>query len=176
MGRTRSWGRLGIYACAQEVEKVGDDEYVVKFSEGESVLEGLDGVLNGGHTATIIWDNRGAACGRKCRTATMSSSLCASMCDRDTRRPPPRQKWLGTLNTTLQVQDFLLAEHQDRFEWIHDSIAGKPYEQETAFKENVNAPFYVTDVLSMLDLFNMVDYPNDGGSHPTGAYREKVRY
>lgn len=42
-----------------------------------------------------------------------------------------------------------------------------------AFKENVSAQYYVTDVISMLELFNTVEYPNDGGKHPTGAYREK---
>ncbi len=52
---------LGVYACAAEVEKVAgkENEYVLKFSEGENVLEGLDGILNGGHTAKIIWDNQG---------------------------------------------------------------------------------------------------------------------
>lgn len=162
---------LGIYACAQDVDKVGEDEYTLRFGEGDSVLDGLDGILNGGHTAQIIWDNQEAIEERRDEGRTIDQYVRLYV-----RQGYPRTvlaEMAGTLNTTVQVQEFSLAEHQDMFEWIHKSIAGKPYEDQIAFKENVNAPFYVTDVLSMLALFDTVEYPNDGGAHPTGAYREK---
>ena len=51
---------LGIFACAQKVEKARgrEDEFTLEFSEGESVLDGLDGILDGGHTAQLIWKNQ----------------------------------------------------------------------------------------------------------------------
>ena len=79
----------------------------------------------------------------------------------------------GTLNTTLQVPAYSLAEHADKFDWIHEGIAGKPYEADIAFKENVKAEFYVLDVIAMLDLFNTIRYPNTGSEHPIQAYSHK---
>jgi hypothetical protein len=164
---------LGIYACAQKVEKAAgkESEYTLTFGEGDSVLEGLDGILNGGHTAQIIWDSQA-----EIRQMKAEGQEIAQFVRLYVRQGYPRAvlaEMAGTLNTTVQVQDFSLAEHQDKFEWIHEAISGRPYEKDIAFKENVNAPFYVTDVLSMLALFDTIEYPNDGGSHPTGAYREK---
>ena len=49
---------LGIYACARDVIKRTENDYTLHFGEGESVLAGLDGVLNGGHTAKIILNNQ----------------------------------------------------------------------------------------------------------------------
>ncbi len=162
---------LGIYACAEAVDKVTDTEYVIKFGEADSVLEGLDGVLNGGHTAKIIWDNQD-----KLREMIDDGAEIAQFVRLYVRVGYPRPvlaEMAGTLNTTMQVQEYSLAEHQDKFQWIHEALNNKPYESQIAFKENVTAPFYVTDLLSMLDLFNVVAYPNNGGKHPTGAYREK---
>jgi hypothetical protein len=164
---------LGIYACAAETEKAKgvEDEFILSFGEGESVLEGLDGILNGGHTAKIIWDNQATLRQRIAEGKDVHQFVRLYV-----RQGYPRAllaEMAGTLNTTVQVQEFSLAEHQDLFDWIHDTINDKPYADAIAFKENVNAPFYVTDILSMLALFDTIEYPNDGGSHPTGAYREK---
>jgi hypothetical protein len=162
---------LGIYACADEVERLQDDEYRLSFGEGDSVLEGLDGILNGGHTATIIWDNQGIVREKAANKTDIEQYVRLYV-----RQGYPRSilaEMAGTLNTTVQVQEYSLAEHQDKFEWIHDAISEKPYRDKIAFKENVTAPLYVTDVLSMLALFDTSEYPNDGGAHPTGAYREK---
>lgn len=163
---------LGIYACAEEVVKHSDDEYEIKFSEGDTILDGKDGVINGGHTASIIWSNQ-----EQLREKLEQGEEMKQFVKLHVRVGYPRDmlaEMAGTLNTTLQVQEYSLAEHKSKFNWIHQAIAGKPYENEIAFKENVPAPYYVTDVLAMLDLFNIDEYPNDGGKHPTGAYREKT--
>ncbi len=162
---------LGVYACADQVEKVGESEFELVFGRGESVLDGLDGILNGGHTAQLIWDNQAAL-----RQAKAEGKEIDQYVRLYVRQGYPREllaEMAGTLNTAVQVQAFSLAEHQDRFDWIHKAIEGKPYRDDIAFKENVSAQYYVTDVLSMLALFDTVEYPNQGGSHPTGAYREK---
>lgn len=164
---------LGIFACAQKVEKVKgrEDEFMLEFSEGESVLDGLDGILNGGHTAQLIWKNQ-----QEIRNRRELGRDIRQYVKLYVRQGYPRAvlaEMAGTLNTTLQVQAYSLAEHQDRFTWIHEVVDDKPYAKAIAFKENQKAPYFVTDVLSMLALFDTVGYPNDGGSHPTGAYREK---
>jgi hypothetical protein len=162
---------LGIYACAAQVEKVGDDQFKLVFGEGDSVLDGLDGILNGGHTAQLIWDNQAGL-----RQSHAEGQEINQYVRLYVRQGYPRDllaEMAGTLNTAVQVQDYSLAEHQDKFAWIHESIADKPYKDAIAFKENVSAQYYVTDILSMLALFDTIEYPNQSGSHPTGAYREK---
>lgn len=162
---------LGIYACANSVDKVEDGTWELAFGEAESVLDGLDGILNGGHTAQLIWDNQA-----ELRQMAADDDSVAQFVRLYVRQGYPREllaEMAGTLNTAVQVQDYSLAEHQDKFDWIHQSIAGKPYKEAIAFKENVSAQYYVTDILSMLALFDTIEYPNNGGDHPTGAYREK---
>jgi AIPR protein len=164
---------LGIFACAKKVEKAKghEEEYVLEFSEGESVLEGLDGVLNGGHTAELIWANQQEIRDRRDRGRDIRQYVKLYV-----RQGYPRgvlAEMAGTLNTTLQVQAYSLAEHQDKFIWIHDIVDDKPYAHAIAFRENEKADYFVTDILSMLALFDTIGYPNAGGSHPTGAYREK---
>lgn len=162
---------LGIYASAESVEKRNEHEYVVAFGEGESVLDGLDGVINGGHTATIIWENQPTI-----RQMTDEGDDVAQYVKLHVRVGYPREvlaDMAGALNTTLQVPAYSLAEHADRFDWIHEAIDGRPYESAIAFKENVKADVYVLDVLAMLDLFNTAEYPNNKSKHPTVAYHQK---
>jgi AIPR protein len=162
---------LGVYACAAQVEKIADDTFKLVFGDGDSVLDGLDGILNGGHTAQLIWDNQA-----ELRQSRAEGEDIRQFVRLYVRQGYPRDllaEMAGTLNTAVQVQDYSLAEHQDKFDWIHEAIAGKSYEKAIAFKENVSAQYYVTDVLSMLALFDTIEYPNQSGSHPTGAYREK---
>jgi hypothetical protein len=162
---------LGIYASAGAVEKLAESEYRIAFGEGESILDGLDGVINGGHTTTIIRENQ-----NELRAMADSGGEVAQYVKLHVRVGYPRQvlaDMAGALNTTLQVPAYSLAEHADQFEWIHDVLAGRPYEDAIAFKENVKADVYVMDVLAMLDLFNTDEYPNNKSKHPTVAYHQK---
>lgn len=162
---------LGIYACAEDVKKSAEDRYTLVFNEGDSVLDGSDGILNGGHTAKIIWSAQ-----ERLREKAQEGLNVNQFVKLYVRVGYPRDvlaEMAGTLNTALQVQDYSLAEHQDKFGWLHDVLDGQPFGDKIAYKENVTAPVYVTDVLSMLDLFNVTEYPNDGGKHPTGAYHQK---
>lgn len=162
---------LGIYACAAAVNKQNDTEFELVFGEADSILEGLDGVINGGHTAKIILDSQD-----ELRERADADDGISQFVKLHVRVGYPRDvlaDMAGALNTTLQVPAYSLAEHADQFAWIHESIAGKPYETSIAFKENVSAPYYVLDVLAMLDLFNTFEFPNEGTRHPTQAYAQK---
>jgi hypothetical protein len=162
---------LGIYASAAAVEKKNEHEYVLKFGEGESILDGLDGIINGGHTAQIIWDSQAGL-----KEQADAGDPIDQYVKLFVRVGYPREvlaDMAGALNTTLQVPEYSLAEHQNKFDWIHDSIVGKPYESQIAFKENAKAEVYVLDVLAMLELFNLDEYPNNSSKHPTVAYHQK---
>jgi hypothetical protein len=162
---------LGIFACADTVEKLSEHEYRLSFGEGESILDGLDGVINGGHTTRIILNNQALI-----REKAEAGEDVDQYVKLHVRVGYPREvlaDMAGALNTTLQVPDYSLAEHADKFDWIHAALTGRHYENAIAFKENVKADIYVLDVLAMLDLFNTVEYPNDKSRHPTVAYHQK---
>lgn len=162
---------LGIYASAQAVEKRSESEYQIQFGEAESILEGLDGVINGGHTTTIILDNQDDL-----RAMVKEGADLTQYVKLHVRVGYPREilaEMAGALNTTLQVPAYSLAEHADQFDWIHNVLKDRPYVDSIAFKENVKADTYIMDVLAMLDLFNTDEYPNDKSKHPTVAYHQK---
>ncbi|HEX2050766.1 MAG TPA: AIPR family protein [Actinomycetota bacterium] len=162
---------LGIWTSADSVEKRSESEYLLTFGEGDSILDGLDGVINGGHTAQIIWDNQDAIRQKLAAGATIKQFVKLHV-----RVGYPRDVLAdsaGALNTTLQVPEWSLAEHADKFDWIHNEIEGKPYANAISFKENQPGEIYVLDVLAMLDLFNTQEYPNTGSKHPTQAYAFK---
>lgn len=162
---------LGIWACAEAVHKKTDAEFVIEFGEGDSILDGLDGIINGGHTAQIIWNNQD-----EIRERVAAGDDISQFVKLHVRVGYPRDVLAdaaGALNTTLQVPDWSLAEHADKFDWIHKEIETKPYASAISFKENQPGEIFAPDVLAMLDLFNTAEHPNTGSKHPTQAYAFK---
>lgn len=163
---------LGIYACADSVEKINEHEYVISFAEGDNILDGQDGVINGGHTATIIYKNQD-----ELRERSQNGDDIAQFVKLFVRVNYDRgllAESAGALNTALQVSDYSLAEHKDKFDWIHDALDPE-FAKHIAFKENeAHASITVVDLLAMLDLFNITEYPNSDGRHPTQAYASKA--
>lgn len=76
----------------------------------------------------------------------------------------------GGLNTGVQVQPAALANLAHHFDWLKDVLRNSPYEDKIAFKQFEDGEFTVTDVLCILDLFNIIDFPVDGDRYPTRAY------
>ena len=82
------------------------------------------------------------------------------------------------LNTAVQVQEMSLANLQDRFDWIKETIADEPYADKIAFRENegkLNKPYDARDLLVILELFNITDFPNNKGEYPTHAFSSKTK-
>jgi hypothetical protein len=77
------------------------------------------------------------------------------------------------LNTAVQVQQMSLANLGHRFDWIKEELAGEPYADKIAFRENEGGMYDVRDVIVMLDLFNISAYPNGGSVYPVKAYSSK---
>jgi AIPR protein len=99
---------LGIYASAQTVEKVSEHEYKIVFGKGESILDGLDGVINGGHTTKIILNNQASLLEQVEEGEEINQFVKLHV-----RVGYPREvlaDMAGALNTTLQVPAYSLAE------------------------------------------------------------------
>jgi hypothetical protein len=79
----------------------------------------------------------------------------------------------GGLNTAVQVQRMSLAELDNKFEWVKEELKKQKYERFVAFKQNEPKEYDVRDVLRLLHLFNIFEYPNSGVSYPLQAYTSK---
>lgn len=73
------------------------------------------------------------------------------------------------LNTSKQVDDASLANLAKRFQAIQKAMHGEPGENEIGYTQNANKDLYVTEVITILELFNGSRF-NDH-KHPSTLYR-----
>jgi hypothetical protein len=64
---------------------------------------------------------------------------------------------------------------QKKFSWIEDELRGEPYAGEIAYREGQEAEYDIRDIVGLLDLFNIFDFPNDQSEHPLRAYTSKAQ-
>lgn len=76
------------------------------------------------------------------------------------------------LNTGMQVAPKSIYNIDGVFDWLKKEVSGKPYEDMIAWRESDNTAYDVRDLISILELFNTFDFPNDAGKHPISAYEK----
>lgn len=76
------------------------------------------------------------------------------------------------LNTSLQVAPKSIYNIDKVFDWLKDEVGARPYGGLIAWKESDAREYDVRDLIGVLDLLNVFDYPNDGGKHPISAYEK----
>src|SRR5215475_9871928 len=158
----------GMTILAEEVIKSDDEETLkVRFASSEQ------GIVDGAHTYEIIMRGQSDiaelnAAGEavpinqyvKIEVLTgLDSSLVTEIA--------------GGLNTAVQVQRMSLADLGDKFDWIKEELKKADFLQYVAFKENEEKGFDARDVIRLLELFNITEYPNDGADYPIRAYTSK---
>lgn len=161
----------GITLIADSVKELDDSTYEVGFSP-------LQGIVDGGHTYEIVLAGQDRI--RDSRDGVVDGAG-ASAIDQFVKfevwTGVPQELWAeiaGGLNTAVQVQEWSLANLKDRFDWIKDLLAGEPYFRKIAFREfEADAAYDVRDIIVLLEMFNIFDYPNDGEEHPTKTYNNK---
>lgn len=84
------------------------------------------------------------------------------------------QSLAAARNTSVQVQDKSIAELENRFELIKKALAGQEFLSRVYFEENGEGDIDVTDLLSILMMFNIDRYPGMD-SFPTISYSAKKR-
>lgn len=82
------------------------------------------------------------------------------------------QRLAAARNTSVQVQDKSIAELEDRFEIIKQTIYHESFSSRVYFKENDEGDIDVSDILAILNLFNIDRYPGID-SFPTNSYSRK---
>lgn len=70
------------------------------------------------------------------------------------------------LNTGMQVAAKSIYNIDGVFDWLKDEIKGKPYDEMIAWRESDNKEYDVRDLIGVLELFNVFDFPNEVSKHP----------
>src|SRR6266480_94129 len=76
------------------------------------------------------------------------------------------------LNTGMQVAPKSIYNIDGVFDWLKAEVAGKPFENMFSWRESDSANYDVRDLISIMEMFNIFDFPNDGGKHPISAYEK----
>jgi AIPR protein len=78
------------------------------------------------------------------------------------------------LNTGIQVAAQSIYNIAGVFNWLKEEISGEPYEDRISWKESDDQDFDVRDLIAVLEVFNIFDYPNDVNvvKHPISAYEK----
>lgn len=82
------------------------------------------------------------------------------------------QSLAAARNTSVQVQDKSIAELENRFDIIKNALNDQPYMERVYFKENDSGDIDVSDLLSILMMFNLKRF-NGMDSFPTVSYSGK---
>jgi hypothetical protein len=159
----------GITLIAEKVRRDGDEHvYEVTFGPGH-------GIVDGGHTYEILRTNRESIESLNDddgQAAEIDQFVKFEIVTGLTEDLVP--EIARGLNTAVQVQEMSLADLRDEFDWIKKTIANEPYADKIAFRENEQRTYDARDVIMLLDLFNIADFPNTGGEYPVRAFSSKA--
>ena len=80
-------------------------------------------------------------------------------------------------NTSVQVQDKSIAELEDRFDIIKKVLQDEPKIMDRViYKQNADGDIDITEILSILNLFNLEEYPNNQTeNYPIQSYSGKAK-
>ncbi len=84
------------------------------------------------------------------------------------------QSLAAARNTSVQVQDKSIAELEDRFDIIKNTLACESYIKRVFFKENDTGDIDVADMLALLNMFN-IDRYSGMTSFPINSYSSKKK-
>lgn len=77
-------------------------------------------------------------------------------------------------NTSVQVSDIALFNLEDNFGEVKDAIAGCPFADRIAYKDNENKPIHVSELLRLVYAFDIDRFPDDNNA-PIQSYSGKAQ-
>lgn len=150
----------GIVILAESVRKVGDDTYEIKIRDGQ-------GIVDGGHTYEIIT--------RAQSEENIPEDQYVDVQVRTGVDDEMITEISSGLNTGIAVKRHSIANLDGKYDWIKDEIASEAYAGRIAWRESDAGDYDVRDLICVMEAMNVVDFPNDSGSHPISAYEGRER-
>lgn len=152
---------LGITILANKVEMIQKGKFNVFIRDEE-------GIVNGAHTAKIIeaCQSDGTIPHEQYVEVRIVTGIDNVAYD-DLRADIAKGQ-----NTAIAVKNQSIYEIQGVFDSIKAQIRSEPWANAVAWKESDPGEIDVRDLIGALEALNVVDFPNDGGSHPIHAYEK----
>lgn len=150
----------GILLSAKSVSYNNEENIVTVLFEDLLV----HGNVDGGHTYTIIKDFRDQLeIGEQYVKVEVLTGI-----------EDMFEQLAGARNTSVQVNDQSIAELENRFELIKDAFRNERFFSDISYKQNDVKRIDVSDILAILNLFNIEKYPTDKLSPmPINSYSSK---
>lgn len=124
----------------------------------------LYGIVDGGHTYKTIIDNK----------AKIADSNQYVRLEVITGIEDIFEDVAAARNTSVPVSDTAIAELKEYFdEIVKDSIKEQPYANKIAYKENSEEPIDLSDILTLMFMYNLKRFPNKD-TMPVQAYSSKA--
>ena len=152
---------LGITIIAEDI-KINDKRSFDVYTDDDY------GIVNGGHTAQLIWecqDDDSIAEGQHVEVKVLTGV--GSPSEHTLRVDIARGQ-----NTGIAVKPQSIFELDGAFDTIKASISHCDWANDVAYKESDNERIDVRELISAMELMNVVDFPNRGGKHPIAAYEK----
>ncbi len=150
----------GITILALNVRLVDKENQVYEFT----IDDERGGIVDGAHTAKII-----EQCNRDASTNTEQYVEVYIRTGVDDELATDIARGL---NTGMQVAPKSIYNIDGVFDWLKEEVEGKPYEKMIAWRESDNTLYDVRDLICIMELFNIFDFPNDIAKHPIAAYEK----
>ncbi len=147
----------GITILARDVKRIDDDSYDVVIGDGQ-------GIVDGGHTYRIICENQDndELPGEQFVEVQVRTGIDGDLITDIAKG----------LNTGIQVKLHSLANLDGAFEWLKEEVANEPYANLISWREGDEGEYDVRDLISVLEAFNVFDFPNNKSTHPIHAYEK----
>ena len=149
----------GITILAEQVRLVDKEKGVY-----EVVIDDDLGIVDGAHTAKIIEEgqNEGTIPEGQHVEVYIRTGL-------PERFVPEIAKGL---NTGIQVRPQSIYTIDGVFDWLQEEIEGKPFANLISWSESDDGEYDVRDLIGVLEMLNVFDFPNDAARHPVAAYEK----
>lgn len=158
----------GITILAEEVFKSDDEEALkVRFNSDDQ------GIVDGAHTYDLIMRGQADIADLNASGESIPISQFVKVEILTGLDGNLVTEIAGGLNTAVQVQRMSLADLGNEFDWIKMELKKSDFLQYVAFKQNEVKEFDARDIIRLLDLFNITEFPNDGTTYPIRAYTTK---
>lgn len=122
----------------------------------------VHGNIDGGHTYKVILENRDQLeFGRQFVKLEILTNI-----------EDIFERLAAARNTSVQVKDESIAELEKRFDPLKKVIAKEPFARRVSYKENEEGDIDITDILTILNMFN-IDRYNKLKDFPINSYNSK---
>lgn len=147
----------GITILANKVRRIDDHNYEIELIDGQ-------GIVDGGHTYKIICDAQS--------DPNIPKDQFVDVHIRTGIDPDIISEIARGLNTGIQVKQHSLDNLAEKFEWVKEEIRNEPYADLIAWRESDKGEYDIRDLIAVMEALNVIDFPNDSGTHPIQAYEK----